>query len=62
MKFDHYIDWIKKSWKGPLFIIGAGSMPFLDDHIDKIIMALMMIIGIEDSTKAFSKKSSRKRK
>ena len=54
------IDRFKHSWKGPLFIIGSAAMPFLDDHTDKIIMSLMMMIGIEDSAKAFNKKSKKK--
>jgi hypothetical protein len=57
-----FIQRFKYSWKGPLFIIGSAAMPFLDEHTDKIIMALMMIIGIEDSSKAFGHKSKRKLK
>lgn len=60
MKLGDMINHIKTSWKGPLFIIGSAAMPFLDDHTDKIIMALMMMIGIEDSSKVFSKKRKKK--
>lgn len=48
------INRLKDKYKGPLFIFMSGAMPFLDDHTDKIIMAFMMIIGIEDSSKAFA--------